>query len=213
MNTRAPSAALLGILTVILIVSTAGPARHADAGSPSDRATVFEPDQTSQCTWSEDYNLPDFDGSVLTSVVWDDGTGPTLYVGGEFRRHGKRAVPYVARWTSQGWRPLLAPNGIGLDGPVQQLIVYDDGYGEALFAGGEFVNAGGQTVNRVARWDGRSWSSLPGGNNVGIDGRFAAMAVHDFDYGDVLCIGEHFKPRAENSSTTSPCGMARGGSR
>ncbi len=41
-----------------------------------------------------------------------------------------------------------------LDDPVSALAVYDDGTGEALYAGGVFNTAGGVTVNQVARWDG-----------------------------------------------------------
>jgi hypothetical protein len=65
--------------------------------------------------------------------------------------------------------------GLGVDGTVNGLVVFDDGTGEALYASGEFETAGGRTASRVARWDGVSWSALTGPMGNGIDGDLAAM--------------------------------------
>lgn len=46
--------------------------------------------------------------------------------------------------------------GGGTNGTIRTLAVYN---GE-LYAGGQFTNAGGATVNGVAKWDGNNWSSV-----------------------------------------------------
>jgi hypothetical protein len=43
------------------------------------------------------------------------------------------------------------------------LAVYDDGDGSALYVGGLFVTASELEVNRIARWDGQTWSALGAG--------------------------------------------------
>src|SRR5690606_20572691 len=40
--------------------------------------------------------------------------------------------------------------------------------GESLIVGGTFVSAGGQTVNRIARWDGETWTRFGDGLNGGV---------------------------------------------
>jgi hypothetical protein len=58
---------------------------------------------------------------------------------------------------------------------VYSLAVFDDasGGGKALYAGGLFTLAGGSAANRIARWDGASWSPLGSGMSGSVD----AMAV------------------------------------
>jgi hypothetical protein len=48
---------------------------------------------------------------------------------------------------------------------VNALIVFDDGTGPALYAGGAFTTAGGVSANRIAKWNGSTstWSALGGG--------------------------------------------------
>ena len=48
-----------------------------------------------------------------------------------------------------------------LDSSVNALVVFDDGNGAALYAGGLFTNAGGLPLSRVGRFDG-AWSALAG---------------------------------------------------
>ncbi len=49
----------------------------------------------------------------------------------------------------------------GLNGMVSGLAVY----GEDVYAGGTFTNAGGVAANHIARWNGTSWCPLGGGVN------------------------------------------------
>ncbi len=61
-------------------------------------------------------------------------------------------------------------NAIGQPGTnnwVKALTELNDnsGSGPALYAGGEFTAAGGVSANRIAKWDGESWSALGTGMN------------------------------------------------
>ena len=71
-------------------------------------------------------------------------------------------------WSSLGGQSALGP---------QALVSWDDGSGPALYAGGSFTmsNIG---ANRVARWDGSSWSAL--GAGVGSNQtQVLTMSVYD----------------------------------
>ena len=72
----------------------------------------------------------------------------------------------TARRRSAGWR-----SGRRMNGDVDTLAVYDG----TLYAGGFFTAAGGGSANRIARWDGTSWSALRTGMNSGV----GALAVDD----------------------------------
>jgi hypothetical protein len=112
--------------------------------------------------------LPTFGGQPGTNfhvealVVFDDGNGPALYVGGSFTTAGAVAANHIARWDGASWSAL----GSGLDAAVEALSVFDVGNGPALVAAGHFRNAGGVSANRIARWDGASWSALGSGMNA-----------------------------------------------
>jgi hypothetical protein len=63
----------------------------------------------------------------------------------------------VARWDGTNWSAL----GAGIAGTrVTALAVDSMG---ALYAGGEFTNAGGVAAANIAKWDGTSWSALGSG--------------------------------------------------
>ena len=101
---------------------------------------------------------------VRALAAYDDGSGPGLYAAGNFTHAGGSVVNRVARWDGASWTPL----GSGVDKPVHALTVVDDPVaGPLLCAGGEFTLAGGSSSNRVASWNGTSWSAL--GNGVALD--------------------------------------------
>jgi hypothetical protein len=70
--------------------------------------------------------------------------------------------------------------------------VFDDGAGPALYAGGLFQIAGDVTANRVARWDGKSWSALGEGMPGDIITRVNALTVFDDGTGPALYAGGYF---------------------
>ena len=92
------------------------------------------------------------------------------------------------------WQPIfVAPQD--LDSTVHALVVFDDGNGPALYAGGEFTHAGGVSANRIAKWDGAAWSPL--GNGVSgasfpHDPEVRALAVFDGGGGLELYAGGEF---------------------
>jgi hypothetical protein len=100
---------------------------------------------------------------VVSMTTFDDGSGPALYVGGQFPTIGGVIAANIAKWNGTTWVPL----GAGLNGFVTCLGAFDDGSGPALYAGGSFTASGSTTVNRVARWTGSEWVDVGGGVGSG----------------------------------------------
>jgi len=142
--------------------------------------------------WSADFARRGPSGEVRASLVFDDGTGPALYVAGDFATAGGAIVRNIAKWDGQEWSGLNGTGGDGTDGPIAALAVYDDGTGPALFVGGSFSEAGGVPANRIARWNGHSWSSLGTGLQNGTSGSVSAMCVFDDGGGAALYVGGSF---------------------
>lgn len=98
-------------------------------------------------------------------------SGSDLYVGGSFWdvcgnlscTSGNLTANYVAKWDGSNWSAL----GNGLDDFVSALDVN----GSNVYAGGNFValcgnaacDTGNVTANRVAKWDGNTWSAMGNG--------------------------------------------------
>jgi hypothetical protein len=122
-------------------------------------------------------------GAVRALTVFDDGTGPALYAGGQFTTAGGAPANRIARWNA-GWSPL----GSGVNNTVRALTVFDDGTGPALYAGGEFTSAGGVAASRIARWDGTAWSPLGSGMTWTVN----ALTVFDDGTGPALYAGGLF---------------------
>lgn len=123
--------------------------------------------------------------SAYALCVYDDGSGPALYVGGDFDSAGGVAANAIARWNGASWSAL----GRGMHDPIRALTVFDDGSGPALYAGGYFTTAGSVAANRIAKWNGSSWSVLGRGLS-GVDfPRVEALTVFDDGSGPALCAG------------------------
>jgi hypothetical protein len=127
------------------------------------------------------------DYQVRALLVWDDGSGPALYVGGIFSWAG--AVPGtrgLARWDGTSWSSV----GGGVEGSVEALALFDDGSGggPVLVVAGGFVVAGGVSASRIAQWDGGAWSAL----GEGLEGGAYALAVFDDGGGPHLYAGGDF---------------------
>lgn len=134
-------------------------------------------------------------GLVYALAVHDDGSGPALFVGGDFTSAGGVIANNIAKWDGATWSALGSGTAGGSVSPaVYSLASFDDGSHVALYAGGEFTLAGGSTVNGVAKWNGASWSPLAGGVSVG---GFAppgvyALAAYDDGSGPGLYVGGYF---------------------
>ena len=122
---------------------------------------------------------------VLHMTTWDDGSGPALYVGGRFNIAGGSSVSTnVAKWDGTSWSSM----GDGFDADVQELVVFDDGTGEALYAMGNFNNSGATPVSHIAKWNGSSWEPVGSGTNNTIFGG----GVFDYGEGPALVMGGSF---------------------
>jgi hypothetical protein len=123
-------------------------------------------------------------GPAEAGVIFDDGMGAALYVGGNFLFAGTERVSNIARWDGVRWSAV----GAGFNAPVRQLAVFDEGSGARLLAGGDFTASGTTTANRVARLNGTTWEPLGSGMN----GPIYALKVHDDGNGAALYAGGSF---------------------
>ena len=110
-------------------------------------------------------------GEVTTEMTAEDLPGTTI-------------VRSDLTITDFAWKSVMS--GPGLDNNVFATAVWDDGRGPALYAAGLFLTAGGQVVNRIARWDGAEWSPLSGPSGVGMDAQVFALTVYD---GELVAAG------------------------
>ncbi|MBI1380000.1 MAG: hypothetical protein GC161_02785 [Planctomycetaceae bacterium] len=119
--------------------------------------------------------------------VFDDGSGPALYAGGIFTiLGGIPGAPNIGRWNGTQWSSV----GGGVSQGVRSLATFDDGTGAVLVAGGDFAQAGGQQVNRIAQWDGVTWAPL----GVGVQGTSVrALEVVDLGSGPRLFVAGPFQ--------------------
>ncbi len=170
--------ALVALAMMSLVALSPGPAAGV-VEPPGPEALTADPAGDSVLGWDAAFFGPGLDGTVTAATVWDDGTGPALYVGGLFRTAGSQVVNQIARWDGAGWSPLAGPDGVGVSGSVYSLAVYDGD----LIVGGSFSRAGGVRVNQIARWDGATWSPLAGPAGVGVsherEPAVQAMTVYD----------------------------------
>jgi len=133
------------------------------------------------------------DGTVRAMAVYDDGSGPALYVGGEFTTAGGLTANNIAKWDGSEWSALAGASGTGTDDYVWTITTFDDGTGPALYIGGEFTTAGGVTTNHIASWNGSEWATLQGANGIGTDLGVAALISHDDGSGPSLFVGGGFQ--------------------
>src|SRR5437867_4344447 len=119
---------------------------------------------SAQCQpqWMTGFGVPTMDNRVRAVTTFDDGTGggPLLYAAGDFVvAAGGATVNRIARLVNSNWQPL----GAGISGArVNAMAAFNDGSGSALFVAGKFDSAGGISSLCLAKWNGTSWSAIPG---------------------------------------------------
>jgi hypothetical protein len=119
---------------------------------------------------------------------FDDGTGPGLYIAGDFRHVGGVLVNRIVRFDGQEWERLVVDSIPGFNSRVEGMAVHDDGNGQALFVAGQFTLASGQPAQRIVKWDGQNWFEIGGGVNQ----RIRALTLFDSGSGPELYIGGLF---------------------
>ncbi|MCK6445683.1 MAG: hypothetical protein L6Q99_04765 [Planctomycetes bacterium] len=138
-------------------------------------------------------------GTVYASAVYDDGTGPALYLGGSFDFAGDTAATSIVRFDGTNFQALPGPGGVdvierGLDG-VRALAVFDVGSGPELYVAGAFETSLGLPQYGLVKWNGSTWTSVlsvtstqPSGYAQGI----LALEVWNDGTGDALYFGGWF---------------------
>ena len=131
-------------------------------------------------------------GPVSAMAVWDDGSGEALYLGGNFTTSGGVSTPYVSRLRGDVFENVgggMATGTAGLNIPaIKSMIVWDDGSGEKLYAGGQFGEAGGVVARFMAAWDGNAWAPVGGGFNNPVED----LVISGGQNGDFLYAGGQF---------------------
>ncbi|MEM1182399.1 MAG: hypothetical protein AAGM22_28895 [Acidobacteriota bacterium] len=152
--------------------------------------------------WSA-VGVDSLDGPVDALEVFDAGSGPELYIGGEFTQVGTTEVNHVVRWTGGAFLPLAGPSGTGLElvpgvSPrfaVSSLSAGDAGDGTKLYVGGSFDHAGGELAEQFATWDGTGWAPAASGAFMAGSARVGPNVVADFTTGmdPALFVGGGFR--------------------
>jgi hypothetical protein len=114
-------------------------------------------------SWSDfGNNLGINPGDTIRALAVYNGE---LYAGGLFSTSS--GAQNLARWTGTDWVAV----GTNPDGEVDALMVYNS----TLVAGGEFGNIG----NRIASWNGSSWSQIGGGFNTNNGAKIFALTIYN----------------------------------
>ncbi len=116
-------------------------------------------------------------GNVYDSVVFDDGSGPAIYVCGTFRLPlaGGGVARGVARWDGSAWSAVGELGSILITSAVSDLEVFDDGTGAALYAFGKYWNSSFSGTRPLARWDGSAWTVDEAARSSFAEGTFARL--------------------------------------
>jgi hypothetical protein len=124
--------------------------------------------------------LPEQETVTTALQVFDDGSGPALYLGQKIYGYLPSYPPgFIGIQRFDG--VTFSDVGTGLLGRVDALEVFDDGSGPALYAGGLF-SIPGFAVQNIARWTGTTWTPVGTGTN----GEVLALHVHDDGSGPAL---------------------------
>jgi hypothetical protein len=123
--------------------------------------------------------------SAAVLLEADLGSGPLLFVGGEFAKVGQTPALNIAAWNGSAWSVL----GAGLPHPVSDLAAFNDGSGTAVYVIG-------RSSDPVFRWDGVAWTELPFSDGD----RAQRLVVHDDGTGPALFAAGTFRNQEGTNS-------------
>ena len=126
-----------------------------------------------------------YGGSVFALAV---NLAGEVYAGGYFVQASGTAASNIAKWTGGSWGTLGGGlvGGNGVSSEVFAVAVAGNG---DVYVGGRFRQVGGVAANRVAKWNGTTWSSLGSGATRGLNAAVVyALAVSST--GDVYMGGD-----------------------
>ncbi len=110
--------------------------------------------------------------SGVVSSLSVDSVHKQVYAGGGFDGYctdvtcsGVIPASNIARWDYS--QPTSSWSALGTGTDSQAYAVVWNSAANRLFAGGDFVEAGGGAVSGLATWDGSAWSQVGTGNGVG----------------------------------------------
>lgn len=132
---------------------------------PSDTSPIFGFTQSA---------LIVYDGTTLAMLGWNSGGASEygiydiakylglMYVCGRFpagvlfdAADNPSTAAHIARWDGTQFLNIGLPNG-----PVNKMLVHNDGSGEQLYVIGSFDSIGVLSCNGIARYNGTSWSAV-----------------------------------------------------
>lgn len=129
-------------------------------------------------------------GPVYALTTIEGESGPVLLASGSFLQAGGAPYRYLATWDGAVWNS-FGPGGMNATARV--FTRFDDGTGDALYIAGDFTTFGGQTVNRIVRFeDDGSWSVLSGPVSVGMNSRIQGLVAFDDGSGPALYAAGQF---------------------
>jgi hypothetical protein len=123
--------------------------------------------------------------SGIIYAIAADASNSLMYVGGDFINAGGIYASNIAKYnySTNVWYPFIDSTTKinGTDAPVRAL--FWDGF-STLYVGGEFVTAGGTTVNHIAKLDPSAnvWSPLTDGSGNGTDGPVYCISNYISDF-------------------------------
>jgi glucose/arabinose dehydrogenase len=121
----------------------------------------------------EAYNIASYDHSIGWNSLRSGTDGPVqsmviandkLIVGGSFVQADGIEVNNVSIWSENEWKPLI-DSITGIAGTNNEIrSIASDKNGD-IYVGGNFGAAGGIPANRIAKWNGNTWSPLGEGTS------------------------------------------------
>ena len=109
-------------------------------------------------------------------------SGSNVYAGGNFNTlgDGTTSAQYIAIWNGTTWAELGGGVAGGWDGTCVYAIAIR---GSDVYVGGNFLTAGGTTVNGIAKWSSSAWSAM----GLGVNNSVLTIAINGT--GDVYAGG------------------------